>query len=145
MSYHFVPISLIYLDYHEKVNKGKKWADIGRLLGYGGIPGLSTQLRNSYIRVILPYEHYQHGVRNSASHASFKRRNTQSPPPESRPSVGPASPKLSPLSTSSSPLSEPPDDADLNGTGDLTSGSPKPRKSTLTNGSSKSVNHGDLQ
>ena len=42
--------------------------DIGRQLGYTGIPGLSTQIKNSYTRVILPFEHYQsEGARNQAS------------------------------------------------------------------------------
>ncbi len=48
-----------------QVIKGKKWVDIGRLLGYGDIPGLSTRLRNSYIRVILPFEHFSDGIRRS--------------------------------------------------------------------------------
>ena len=105
-----------------KVTKGKKWADLGRLLGYGGIPGLSTQMKNSYARVILPYEHFCDRVRNSPL---GKPRDG-----ESRPSTniqtsgsthqagssgiagGDDSPPSSPLTATSSPLSEPPDEGD---------------------------------
>ena len=116
-----------------KVNKEKKWSELGRLLGYTGIPGLSTQLRNSYIRVILPYEHYAEGIRSSAFAANHT--STQSPPldPSSISNFNPTRPRVSPLSGTSSPLSEPPDDADLNGFGDSGRGSPKPRM----NGTSK--------
>ncbi|EJD01561.1 uncharacterized protein FOMMEDRAFT_111482 [Fomitiporia mediterranea MF3/22] len=120
----------------EKVNKEKKWSEVGRLLGYTGIPGLSTQLRNSYIRVILPYEVYSDGIRSSAVFASSNRKKTQSPAPESRSASNqpPPSPTFSPLSTSSSPLSEPPDDADLNGFSHSRASSPKPRKASHMNG-----------
>ncbi|KAH8118631.1 PLU-1-like protein-domain-containing protein [Phellopilus nigrolimitatus] len=123
----------------ETVNKGKKWANLGSLLGYGGIPGLSTQLRNSYIRVILPYEHYSEGIRNAATFSTSKAREAQTPPPTSARTVsnGVTSPLSSPLSVTSSPLSEPPDDGDFNGLGESTTGSPKPRKANM-NGS----NHG---
>jgi hypothetical protein len=47
------------------VNKSRKWADLGRLLGYTGIPGLSTQLKNAYTRVILPYEEFSKHVKTS--------------------------------------------------------------------------------
>ena len=48
-----------------KVTKAKQWADLGRVLGYRGVPGLSTQIKNSYARIILPYEHYMARVKNS--------------------------------------------------------------------------------
>ena len=57
-----------------KVNKGKKWADLGRLLGFSGIPGLSTQIKNSYTRVILPYEHFCERVRNNPSISKVDKR-----------------------------------------------------------------------
>lgn len=47
------------------MTRDKTWADLGRLLGYTGIPGLATQMRNSYTRVILPYEQFCEQVRNS--------------------------------------------------------------------------------
>ncbi|KAI5119499.1 hypothetical protein M0805_002435 [Coniferiporia weirii] len=114
----------------ESVNRGKKWTDLGRLLGYGGIPGLSTQLRNSYIRVILPYEHYSERVRNSAAFTPSKPRDTQTPPPipVRSGSDGLGSPLNSPLSITSSPLSEPPDDGEINMLGESSTGSPRPRK-----------------
>lgn len=44
----------------EKVCKGKKWAEIGRDLGYSGkiMSSLSTSLKKSYERWLLPYEEY---------------------------------------------------------------------------------------
>lgn len=44
----------------EKVCKTKKWAEIGRDLGYSGkiMSSLSTSLKNSYDRWLNPYEHY---------------------------------------------------------------------------------------
>jgi histone demethylase JARID1 len=44
----------------EKVCKHKKWAEIGRDLGYSGkiMSSLSTSLKNSYQRWLCPYEDY---------------------------------------------------------------------------------------
>ncbi|CAH0019765.1 unnamed protein product [Clonostachys rhizophaga] len=44
----------------DKVCKGKKWAEIGRDLGYSGkiMSSLSTSLKNSYQRWLCPYEDY---------------------------------------------------------------------------------------
>ncbi|RBQ92078.1 hypothetical protein VDGD_09307 [Verticillium dahliae] len=44
----------------EKVCKGKKWAEIGRDLGYSGkiMSSLSTSLKNSYQKWLCPYEDY---------------------------------------------------------------------------------------
>ncbi|KAK6062421.1 PLU-1-like protein [Seiridium cupressi] len=44
----------------EKVCKMKKWAEIGRDLGYSGkiMSSLSTSLKNSYDRWLTPYENY---------------------------------------------------------------------------------------
>jgi histone demethylase JARID1 len=44
----------------ERVCKGKKWAEIGRDLGYSGkiMSSLSTSLKNSYQKWLHPYEQY---------------------------------------------------------------------------------------
>ncbi|KAF2743506.1 PLU-1-domain-containing protein [Sporormia fimetaria CBS 119925] len=44
----------------ERVCKGKKWAEIGRDLGYSGkiMSSLSTSLKNSYQKWLYPYEEY---------------------------------------------------------------------------------------
>ena len=44
----------------EKVCKGKKWAEIGRELGYSGkiMSSLSTSLKNSFQKWLFPYEEY---------------------------------------------------------------------------------------
>jgi hypothetical protein len=47
-------------------------------MGFTGIPGLSTQLKNSYTRVILPFEHYSERVRNSPALSPATNR-TQDP------------------------------------------------------------------
>ena len=93
----------------------KKWADLGRLLGYGGIPGLSSQLKITYSRVILPYEDFLEGVRkspsSSATDATPHTPTTVAKRSENVPSDAADTP-ASPLSNSSSPLSEPPDDGE---------------------------------
>jgi len=104
------------------VTKNKKWGDLGALLGYRGIPGLSTQIKNSYTRVILPYEHFCDRVRNSpllstspnvARDPQLKTHmNIQT---ATHPLTSPrehGSPPSSPLTSTSSPLSEPSDDGD---------------------------------
>ncbi|KAF7321646.1 Jumonji superfamily protein [Mycena kentingensis (nom. inval.)] len=60
------------------LTKKKQWSDFGRLLGYSGIPGLSTQLKNSYTRVILPYKEYE--AKNAA-----KEQNKAAPPSPKKP------------------------------------------------------------
>jgi hypothetical protein len=121
------------------------WADLGRLLGFSGIPGLSTQIKNSYTRVILPYEHFCERVRNNPSISALKSESQLTPDPNrnsanssmslmsnrgnsnadtsnssvsSRAKRGASediytTPPSSPLSSTSSPLSEPPDDGDV--------------------------------
>ena len=110
-----------------QVTKGKKWSDLGRILGYRGIPGLSTQIKNSYTRVILPFEHFCDRARNSPAMSPIFSRdahlrthtNIQSPSRLSRPSAivklkdEDTSPPGSPLTATSSPLSEPPDESDF--------------------------------
>jgi histone demethylase JARID1 len=104
------------------VTKNKKWGDLGALLGYRGIPGLSTQIKNSYTRVILPYEHFCDRVRNSPilstspnvardpqlkTHMNIQTVTHPLTSPRER-----GSPPSSPLTSTSSPLSEPSDDGD---------------------------------
>ncbi|RPD66829.1 hypothetical protein L226DRAFT_529234 [Lentinus tigrinus ALCF2SS1-7] len=127
---------------YEAVTRDKKWADLGRLLGYTGIPGLATQLRNSYSRVILPYEQFCERVRNSPALSPNKQRdanlkthtNIQSISGIGRLStpvsnVDDDSPPSSPLSSTSSPLSEPPDEADAKETNGVKVESSRPRRS----------------
>ena len=113
--------------------------DIGRQLGYTGIPGLSTQIKNSYTRVILPFEHYQsEGARNQASKketpslpAGIDGNRLHTPPPNgATPSelnghVDDQKHSHSPPSTTSSPLTEPPDDIEMNG---VPNGSPRAKR-----------------
>ncbi|KAK2465991.1 hypothetical protein APHAL10511_001632 [Amanita phalloides] len=98
---------------YDAVTKNKKWSDLGRILGYRGIPGLSTQLRNSYSRVILPYEHFCDRARNSPAlspvlKGGFAAKNSRLSTTVI--AADASSPPSSPLTASSSPLSEPPDD-----------------------------------
>lgn len=124
------------------MSKGKKWSEVGRVLGYGGIPGLSTQLRNSYVRIILPYEHFSEGARSSSTRSTSKARNAamfnreraQTPPPRSAVSASRFAESYSPRSNTSSPLSEPPDDLEVGDIGEPNFSTPKPRKS-MRNGS----------
>jgi len=104
---------------------------LGRHLGYTGISGLSTQMKNSYTRVILPYEHWCDHVRASplASLATAPRGDSQlrthtntqkrmwsagGGPTSSKPDGdGSMSPPDSPLTATSSPLSEPPEESEV--------------------------------
>ena len=132
------------------MTREKKWADLGRLLGYKGVPGLATQMRNSYNRVILPYEQFCERVRSSAMLSPMKSRdpslkthtNMQSngaavrsgtPTPGAGPSSTAAdddSPPPSPLTVTSSPLSEPPDESDLKESNGVKAEGTRPRRST---------------
>lgn len=104
----------------EQVTKGKKWSDLGRILGYGGIPGLSTQIKNSYTRVILPYEQFSDRVRSKQStpphdpqlktHTNIQSSSKVTSAPTS--TMDDMSPPSSPLTTASSPLSDAPDGAE---------------------------------
>ena len=111
-----------------QVTKSKRWGELGRALGYTGIPGLSAQLKGAYTRVILPYENFCNHVRNSSSMSPATSRKAHVHP--HMPSTGRMSRSrrdatialgtkepvpISPTSHSSSPLSEPPEDADING------------------------------
>lgn len=118
-----------------QVTRNKHWADLGRILGYKGIPGLSTQLRNSYTRIILPYEHFCEHVRNSPAlspmkpgadpaqvrlsiNAQIKAALSAQDTSGSAEGKGDVSGPSSPQSRSSSPLSEPPDESERRKNGD---------------------------
>ncbi|KIJ69805.1 hypothetical protein HYDPIDRAFT_164076 [Hydnomerulius pinastri MD-312] len=120
---------------YEAVTKNRKWGDLGALLGYRGIPGLSTQIKNSYTRIILPYEHFCDRVRNSPT-LSTSPGGSRDPHLRTHVNIQTAnarnlfardvtSPPSSPLTSSSSPLSEPPDEGDY-----------KERNGTRTEGAS---------
>lgn len=101
-----------------QVTKSKRWGELGRVLGYTGIPGLSAQLKNAYTRIILPYENLYNHVRNSPSLSPGTPRNHQ--PSQNMPSVGrmgrlsanPVENSDNGPSRLSSPLSEIPDDTE---------------------------------
>ena len=107
-----------------QVTRTKKWADLGRLLGYGGIPGLATQMKNSYARVILPYEHFCERVKNSPNmspgkyhdHTLKTHVNIQSAGRAPRANNGTESVPSSPLTDSDSELSSVPDESDQHNT-----------------------------
>lgn len=131
---------------YDAVTKGKKWSDIGRILGYRGIPGLSTQIKNSYTRVILPFEHYAKRAKNAPATPQPPREsplkihlnlagfnlNKSAKASESAATSSAPSPPGSPLTTTSSPLSESPEDRDVKETKDssASSSSARPRRST---------------
>lgn len=92
----------------DKVCKLKKWAEIGRDLGYSGkiMSSLSTSLKNSYQRWLHPYEEYlrvaKPGVQQqlefeyggpytpSPGHSPMKRSHSQQATPSNIPSESPA-------------------------------------------------------
>ncbi|THV08208.1 hypothetical protein K435DRAFT_824791 [Dendrothele bispora CBS 962.96] len=103
---------------YEAVNKARKWIDIGRAMGYIGLPTLPSQLRNAYTRVILPYEHFCERGRStptSPPRASQNRAQVNGTPGKSTQPTqngGDISAPSSPLTARSSPLSEPPDESE---------------------------------
>ncbi|KIL70324.1 hypothetical protein M378DRAFT_20771 [Amanita muscaria Koide BX008] len=118
---------------YDAVTKSKKWSDLGRILGYRGIPGLSTQLKTSYSRVILPYEHFCERARNlpAQSLASKTGLPVQNFQLSTTTTTNDApSPPSSPRSASSSPLSEPPDESDSKEVNGIKPG--KPRRGVRT-------------
>ncbi|KAJ7741026.1 jumonji superfamily protein [Mycena metata] len=132
------------------VTKKKLWSDLGRILGYHGIPGLSTQLKNSYTRVILPFEEYEaknaskeaskppspkkpvnghgHGHANGHAHANGHGDEKRPRSTLSAKSMD-NTPPDSPLTSTSSPLSEPPEDGEHKANGTKPP-STRPRRST---------------
>lgn len=90
-------------------------------------------MRNSYSRVILPYEQFCERVRNSTALSPLKQRDSAAKAHASASAAGPAgrngsptpgagpsstladedSPPSSPLTATSSPLSEPPEESEV--------------------------------
>ncbi|KAF7798648.1 hypothetical protein EIP86_009872 [Pleurotus ostreatoroseus] len=105
---------------YDAVIRTKKWADLGRLLGYGAIPGTATQIKNSYAIVIVPYEHFCDRVKNSPSMSPNRFHdftlkthvNIQSTGKSSRQNGGDESMPSSPLTDSDSERSSVPDEPD---------------------------------
>lgn len=100
---------------YQAVVEANKWADLGRVLGYTAIRGLSAQIKNSYIRVILPFEDFFERSKNVSATTAPNSASAQKPLSLSldttpRKAEGAPSSPSSPMSTTSSPLSEPPDE-----------------------------------
>jgi hypothetical protein len=101
-------------------------------------PGLSTQLKSSYTRVILPFEEYEaknaakekHSPPKKAATATNGTNGTNGDDKRAR-SVSAKlmdiSPPDSPLTSTSSPLSEPPEDGENKANGTKAA---RPRRST---------------
>jgi [histone H3]-trimethyl-L-lysine4 demethylase len=99
-----------------QVNKAKKWIDVSRALGYIGVPAIPGQLRSAYTRIILPYEDFCERGRNtpiSPPRGSHNKSQVNGTPGNPSNTMGDVSAPSSPLTTSSSPLSEPPDESEL--------------------------------
>lgn len=75
----------------ERVCKGKKWAEIGRDLGYSGkiMSSLSTSLKNSYQKWLEPYERFLRGAKPGVQMQLEQERGG----PYGTPSPGPSPPK----------------------------------------------------
>ncbi|KNZ76050.1 Lysine-specific demethylase 5A [Termitomyces sp. J132] len=131
---------------YETVGLEKKWSDLGRILGYRGIPGLSTQIKQSYMRVILPYEDFCEKSKNTPGIAPIAHDPTlkthQNIQSAGKPLSNAKKPRLSstaakvdesslpssPLTDTSSPLSEASEDKDNH---DADGNQPsRPRRST---------------
>ncbi|KAL0950185.1 hypothetical protein HGRIS_010178 [Hohenbuehelia grisea] len=112
---------------YESVTRARKWTEIGTTLGYRGVPGISTQLKNSYMRVIKPYEEFCERAKNQPNisptiPSKFNGDTTST-------NGATASPPSSPLTNTSSPLSEPPDDSEMRDSKNKASQN-RPRRST---------------
>lgn len=90
---------------YEAVTKHRKWSDIGRLLGYGAIPGLSTQLKISYQRIIQPYEDFCE--RSKASPTNAKTHSAPNSAATSTTKVADNSIPSSPLTDTSDEVESP--------------------------------------
>ena len=60
-----------------QTSRSRLWGEVARQLGYDGLLGVSTQLKNAYQRIILPFEQFSDHIRNSPamsalSPASFR-------------------------------------------------------------------------
>ncbi|EHY54178.1 hypothetical protein HRR83_008247 [Exophiala dermatitidis] len=107
----------------ERVCKDKKWAEIGRDLGYSGkiMSSLSTSLKNSYQRWLHPYEEWlkyakpgvqqqlenEQGGTYSPAVAPHQSPAIQHPPPPSQsapPAISTDSPRVQPTSAPEPPV-----------------------------------------
>jgi histone demethylase JARID1 len=96
----------------EQVCKLKKWAEIGRDLGYSGkiMSSLSTSLKNSYQRWLQPYEEYLRVAKPGVQQQlEFEHGGPYTPSPHHspvsrrQPSSTPSNTRLDPLVQESSP------------------------------------------
>ncbi|KZO98092.1 hypothetical protein CALVIDRAFT_562482 [Calocera viscosa TUFC12733] len=58
----------------DAVIKDRAWAEVARKLGYGQGGVLSTQLKQAYQRIILPYDRFEERVRHSPTHSPLSPR-----------------------------------------------------------------------
>ncbi|KAF8424734.1 PLU-1-like protein-domain-containing protein [Tirmania nivea] len=138
----------------QKVCKFKKWAEIGRDLGYSGkiMSSLSTSLKNSYQRYLHPYEEWVKQAKPGLQALDSENGNsTPSGSPmkgisKDRSSLGPESPAPKGSSSSNHALSTDTDDTDKDTVmGDETpKGTPAPPASgfTAVNSGFTTVNSG---
>ncbi|KDQ08859.1 hypothetical protein BOTBODRAFT_148481 [Botryobasidium botryosum FD-172 SS1] len=68
------------------VTRGRLWGDIGRTMGYEGVTAISTQLKNAYTRIILPFENFSARVRGPGATPGTRHpsESTQSTPLRTR-------------------------------------------------------------
>ncbi|KAF2279992.1 histone demethylase JARID1D [Westerdykella ornata] len=90
----------------ERVCKGKKWAEIGRDLGYSGkiMSSLSTSLKNSYQKWLHPYEEYLRVVKPGV-HQLLEMENGGPYTPSPAPSPLKKSAQGTPAGTATQPAS----------------------------------------
>ncbi|KAG8886497.1 hypothetical protein FRB97_003008 [Tulasnella sp. 331] len=62
---------------YEIVSRTKQWGEVARILGYEGIVGVSSQLKNAYSRIILPFEQFSDHIRNSPSMSALSPLTTK--------------------------------------------------------------------
>ncbi|QRW16558.1 histone demethylase JARID1 [Rhizoctonia solani] len=100
---------------YDTVSRNKLWGDVQRAMGYTGPSVLAAQLKAAYTRIISPYEVFRAQVRHDPSPNRDRRVQPRGLPVAPADLVSfhlPPPHPPSPLTPSSSPLSEPPDDAD---------------------------------
>lgn len=49
-----------------QVTAAGQWASIGDVLGYAGVEGAPSEIKNSYECIILPYEHHMARIKDTA-------------------------------------------------------------------------------
>ncbi|KAF8341476.1 PLU-1-like protein-domain-containing protein [Cantharellus anzutake] len=79
----------------EHVNRNRLWGDISRVMGYDGLVGVTTQLKNAFSRIIHPFDTFVSQVRGTAlpgtngnqeasKYSTRSARNVSQPPVTSR-------------------------------------------------------------